>query len=86
MLDAPGIRADQEHRAIALAATTLVPEHFREVSDRRVAHVDKTLSAVHERLSKEIAFWTERWVRLNDDKTAGKDVRLNLENAAPHHQ
>ncbi len=79
-LDAPWIRADQEHRAIALAATTLVPEHFREVSDRRVAHVDKTLSAVHERLSKEIAFWTERWVRLRDDKTASKDVRLNLEN------
>ena len=81
LLNATWIRADQEQRAIALAAATLVPEHFREVSDRRVAHVDKTLSAVHERLSKEIAFWSDRWIRLKEDQEAGKDVRLNVENA-----
>lgn len=81
VLNASWIRADQEHQAIALAATTLVPEHFREVSDRRVTHVDKTLSAVHDRLSKEIAFWTDRWVKLKEDQEAGKDVRLNVENA-----
>ena len=81
VLNAPWIRAEQEQKAIALAVTTLVPDHFREVSDRRVAHVDKTLSAVHERLSKEIAFWTDRWVKLKDDQAAGKDARLNLENA-----
>ena len=81
VLNAPWIRADQEQRAIALAANTLVPEHFREVSDRRVSHVDKTLSAVHERLSKEIAFWSDRWIRLKEDQEAGKDTRLNLENA-----
>jgi hypothetical protein len=81
VLGAPWIRADQEQRAIALAANTLVPEHFREVSVRRVAHVDKTLSAVHDRLSKEIAFWSDRWLKLKDDQEAGKDVRLNLENA-----
>ncbi|MHB1560543.1 MAG: helicase-related protein [Isosphaeraceae bacterium] len=80
-LSAPWIRADQERQAIALAATTLVPEHFREVSERRVAHVDKTLSAVHERLSKEIAFWSDRWLRLKDDLEAGKDVRMSVENA-----
>ncbi len=80
-LGAPWISADQEHRAIALAASTLVPEHFREVSERRVAHVDKTLAAVHERLSKEIAFWSDRWLRLKDDLEAGKDVRLSVENA-----
>ena len=81
VLNAAWIRADQEQKAIALAATTLVPDHFREVAERRVAHVDKTLSAVHERLSKEIAFWTDRWVKLKDDQAAAKDVRLNLENA-----
>ena len=81
VLNAPWIRADQEQRAIALAATTLVPEHFREVAERRVAHVDKTLSAVHDRLSKEIAFWSDRWLKLKDDLAAGKDVRLNVENA-----
>jgi SNF2 family DNA or RNA helicase len=81
VLDASWIRADQEKRAVALAATTLVPDHFREVNDRRVAHVDKTLAAVHERLSKEIAFWSDRWIKLKEDQEAGKDVRLNVENA-----
>jgi superfamily II DNA or RNA helicase len=80
VFNAPWIRGDQEQRAIALAANTLVPEHFREVSERRVAHVDKTLSAVHDRLSKEIAFWSDRWLKLKDDLEAGKDVRLNVEN------
>jgi hypothetical protein len=35
---------------------------------------------VHERLSKEIAFWQDRWLKLKEDGDAGKDVRLNLEN------
>jgi hypothetical protein len=81
VLDAPWTRADQEQKAIALAASTLVPEHFREVSERRIDHVDRTLSAVHDRLSKEIAFWSDRWLKLKDDLAAGKDVRLNVENA-----
>src|SRR3974390_834530 len=65
---------------MALAAATLVPEHYNEVAGRRIAHVDKTLAAVNERLNKEINFWSERWVRLREDQQAGKDVRLNLEN------
>jgi SNF2 family DNA or RNA helicase len=81
VLDAPWIGADQEQRAVALAATSIVPEHFREVNDRRVAHVDKTLAAVHERLSREIEFWSDRWLKLKEDQEAGKDVRLNVENA-----
>ena len=81
VLQAQWIRADQEPRAIALAATTLAPAHFREVNDRRVAHVDKTLAAVHERLSKEIDFWSDRWIKLKEDLEAGKDVRLPVENA-----
>lgn len=58
-----------------------MPEHFQEVAGRRIAHVDKTLNAVHERLTKEITFWSDRWLKLKEDKEAGKDVRLNLENA-----
>jgi superfamily II DNA or RNA helicase len=81
VLDAPWICGDLEQRATALAAATLAPDHFREVADRRIAHVDKTLAAVHERLTKEIAFWSDRWLKLKDDQEAGKDVRLNLENA-----
>ncbi|MBX3408158.1 MAG: DUF3883 domain-containing protein [Phycisphaeraceae bacterium] len=81
ILDAPWLRADMEQRAIALAASSLVPEHFREVATRRVDHVDRTLTAVHERLTKEIAFWTDREIKLRDDRAAGRDVRLNLDNA-----
>jgi hypothetical protein len=65
---------------VALAAATLVPEHYSEVASRRIDHVDRTLAAIHERLTKEIGFWQDRWMKLNDDKAAGKDVRLNLEN------
>lgn len=69
-----------DQRALELAAATLVPEHFKEVAERRVAHVEKTLHAVHERLTKEIDFWSDRFLKLQDDSAAGKDVRLNLEN------
>ena len=80
-LAAPWLSADQENRAVALAAATLVPEHFNEVATRRITHVDKTLAAVHERLTKEIDFWSDRWMKLKEDQEAGKDVRLNVENA-----
>ncbi|HEU0037121.1 MAG TPA: helicase-related protein [Kofleriaceae bacterium] len=80
LLAASWISTDQEQRALALAASTLVPEHFKEVAERRIAHVDKTLVAVHDRLTKEIDFWSDRWMKLKDDQSAGKDVRLNVEN------
>jgi superfamily II DNA or RNA helicase len=80
LLNADWIRTNQEQKAIALAAATLVPEHYDEVATRRIDHVDKTLAAVHERLTKEIAYWSDRWMKLKEDQEAGKDVRLNLEN------
>ena len=80
LLQSDWVCADQEQKALALAATTLVPEHFEEVAGRRIAHVDKTLAAVHERLTKEIDFWSDRWLKLKEDLDAGKDVRLNLDN------
>jgi len=79
-LSAPWLTAGLEQRALALAASTLVPEHFSEIAGRRIAHVDKTLAAVHERLTKEIDYWSDRFIKLNDDKAAGKDVQLNLGN------
>ena len=81
LLSADWICADQEQRALALAAVTLVPDHFKEVAGRRIAHVDKTVAAVHERLTKEISFLSDRWMKLKDDLASGKDVRLNLEKA-----
>lgn len=80
LLKTEWITMDQEKRARALAADTLVPDHYTEVSTRRFAHVDKTLAAVHDRLTKEIAFWSDRWMRLKEDLDAGKDVQLPLDN------
>jgi superfamily II DNA or RNA helicase len=81
LLQAPWLTKGLEQHALGLATSSLVPQHYQEVADRRIAHVDKTLAAVHERLTKEIDFWTDRFQRLTEDKAAGKDVRLNLENS-----
>lgn len=80
VLAAPWIAKDLEHRALAHASAQLVPEHFDEVRVRRETSVDKTMAAVHERLVKEINFWSDRYIKLQDDLSAGKDVRLTLEN------
>ena len=54
--DVPWVATNQEGRAVALAAATLVPEHYNEVASRRIAHVEKTLAAVHERLTRKSIF------------------------------
>jgi hypothetical protein len=80
ILAAPWITQNLEQQALAHASTHLVPEHFAEVRTRREKSVDKTLTAVHERLVKEINYWSDRYIKLQDDIAAGKDVRLTLEN------
>jgi SNF2 family DNA or RNA helicase len=80
LLKQPWLASGLEQRALALAATHLAPDHLREVSTRRIEHVDKTLAAVHERITKEIDFWSDRFIKLGEDQAAGKDVRLTLEN------
>ena len=84
VLGAPWINGTDAHNleqvALAHASTHLVPEHFDEVRSRREKNVDKTLAAVHERLVKEINYWSDRYIKLQDDIAAGKDVRLTLEN------
>ncbi|BCV35020.1 MULTISPECIES: helicase-related protein [Shewanella] len=67
--------------AIQLASQKLVPEHFNEVKSRRELQADKTLQAVHERLVKEINYWQDRYLKLSDDVKAGKQPRLQPENA-----
>jgi len=74
------ISQNLEQQALAHASTHLVPEHFDEVRTKRENSVDKTLRAVNERLVKEINYWSDRYMKLQDDKAAGKDVRLNLDN------
>lgn len=80
VLGAPWITQNLEQQALTHATIHLVPEHFEEVRTLRERSVDKTLTAVHERLVKEINYWSDRYMRLQDDIAAGKDVRLTLEN------
>ena len=80
VLGADWITRDLESLALAHASSRLVPEHFIEVKTRRETQIDKNLTAIHERLIKEINYWSDRYTKLQDDKAAGKDVRLNLEN------
>jgi superfamily II DNA or RNA helicase len=80
MLKAPWLTTGLEQQALALAASTLAPEHYREINQRRISQVDKTLAAVHERLTKEIDYWSDRWLKLKEDLDAGKDVTLPLDN------
>ncbi|WP_066335888.1 helicase-related protein [Azohydromonas lata] len=80
VLAAPWIAKDLEQVALTHASAHLVPAHYEEVRRRRETQVDKTLAAVHERLVKEISYWSDRYVKLQEDRAAGKDVRLNLDN------
>jgi superfamily II DNA or RNA helicase len=79
-LKAGWIGGDLEQLALTYASEHIVPEHFKEVEDRRKQQVEKTLNAVHERLVREINYWSGRYIKFQEDQAAGKDVRLNLEN------
>jgi len=79
VLSASWLTADQEGRAVALAAGSLVPQHFDEVNTQRVQQVDKTLAAVHERLTNEIKYLTGRWEKLRAE-TGPKRDELNILN------
>ncbi len=80
VLGADWITHDLEGLALGYASGNLVPAHFAEVQSRRTEEVDRVLAAVNERLVKEINFWSGRYLSLQDDLKAGKDVRLPLEN------
>lgn len=75
------IKKDLEAVALAHSSDKLVPEHFDEVRTRREEQVDKNLTAIHERLVKEIDYWSDRHEKLRADVAVGKDARLPLENA-----
>lgn len=79
-IEADWIKKDLEEAALGHASDRLVPEHFDEIRERRERQVDKNLAAIHERLVKEIDYWSDRHEKLKTDLSAGKDVRLTLEN------
>ncbi|NWH05017.1 helicase-related protein [Desulfobacter latus] len=81
ILDAPWLTNNLENLALTYASRQLVPNHYNEVKTRRVRHADKVLSAVNDRLIKEINYWSDRYIKLQDDVSAGKQPRMQPENA-----
>jgi hypothetical protein len=60
-----------EQTALAHAIARLVPEHYREVRERRERQADKILGAVNERLVKEVSYWSDR---SSASRTSGSPV------------
>lgn len=75
------INDNLESMALSHATQKLVPEHYAEVKERRERQADKTLAAVNDRLVKEINYWSDRYIKLNDDVKAGKTPRMRPEMA-----
>ncbi len=76
------ITRDLEQRAQGHAIAKVVPEHVKEVRDRRLAWIEKTRTAVKDRLTKEIAYWDHRAEELRLQEQAGKaGARLNSQEA-----
>lgn len=71
-----------EQSAISYAITHLVPEHIQEVRSRLDIRIEKTIRAVHERLTKEIAHWDHRAEQIKLQEVAGKTPKLNSLKAA----
>ncbi|CAN5820094.1 helicase-related protein [soil metagenome] len=66
-----------QQRAMSYAISTLVPEHLSEIAARRTARIDKTLSEVKDRLTREIAHWDHRAEQLKLQELAGRQPRMN---------
>lgn len=81
VLSSPWITENLEALVLRHASDHLVPEHFQEIKQRRERHVEKVLNAVNERLVKEINYWSDRYIKLSDDVAAGKQPRLQPDNA-----
>lgn len=81
VFDAPWISQNLEGLALQHASQHLVPEHYNEVKTRAQRQAEKILTAVHERLIKEINYWQDRYLKLKDDVDAGKQPRMQPENA-----
>jgi hypothetical protein len=67
-----------EQKAQSHAIATVVPEHIKEVRDRRLAWIEKTRGAVKDRLTKEITYWDHRAEQLKIQEQNGRaGARLN---------
>ena len=72
------MKQDLEAKAVSYAVETIVPEHLVEVKKGRNELIEKTTSAVKDRLTKEITYWDHRASELKEQELAGKvNARTN---------
>jgi len=81
ILAAPWLAGHIEARALHHAIQSLVPAHLEEVRIRRFAEIEKIEREVRARLNREITYWDGRAARLREEERAGKEQRINAQNA-----
>jgi superfamily II DNA or RNA helicase len=82
ILEKEWLKNELENNARAYAVQNLVPRMFTETKQRREEAVSRTLSAVKDRLTKEISYWDHRAQDLKAQEQSGKvNARLNSEMA-----
>lgn len=81
VLGAPWLKTELEAKALAYASQEMAPQHFKETRERREVFADKVNQAVHERLTKEISYWEDRYIRLKEQQSEGKQPKMQPENA-----
>jgi superfamily II DNA or RNA helicase/predicted nucleotidyltransferase len=69
--------AGVEERGLDYAIQQALPAHLEEVRERTVERVTRTMAAVKERLTREIAYWDGRAEELKRQELAGRKPRLN---------
>ena len=75
------LAGDLDEVARGHAISDLVPRHLQEVKTRRLDEIARIETAVKERLRREILHWQHRALELEREEQAGKQQRLNSQNA-----
>ncbi|MCK6683883.1 MAG: DUF3883 domain-containing protein [Thermoanaerobaculia bacterium] len=73
--------SDIESLAVAHALKHIVPDHLRRIRKNRDERLRRTAAAVKDRLTIEIAHWDRRAQDLKAQEQAGKQPRMNWQNA-----
>jgi superfamily II DNA or RNA helicase len=78
LLETPWLQGDLDRMALSFAITNLVPDHFKEVKERKEKLIAKTVEAVKDRLTREIHYWDRRAEDLKAQERQGKvNARIN---------
>ncbi|HLI43601.1 MAG TPA: helicase-related protein, partial [Acidimicrobiales bacterium] len=72
---------DLERRALDYAIEHIVPAHLSEVSARVNERVERTITAVRARLTREINHWDQRAAVLKEQAAQGRQPKMNPERA-----